>query len=368
MNPQFKAPRSGHSTGLRPEVVNPDEFTLPVPYLRFIAEAVRAAGGDVGQWLGRSGLSEADLASASFELDFERFQELIRNSRAMTREPALGLFVGQRLVASSHGIVGFAAMSSGTVRQGLELIARFSRLRTSMVSIALEGVAGGLRVLFEESRPLGELRRPILEAIVLSIKSEVGFYSAGACRASEVAFSCEAPEYQALARELFGCEVTYGASWTGFEVPSAALDAPLKTADPDALRDAAAICERELEKLTAGKSTAIRVRRVLLGQPDGFPSLRVTARALHMTARTLHRRLLDEGTSFRAILEDVRHALAVELVRSGRLSMQEIAYRLGYTELANFRRAFKRWEAAPPSALRPTSKAGGRPTPKRMEA
>jgi AraC-like DNA-binding protein len=342
--------------------VRHDDFMLPLPYLRFIAEGVRAAGGDVGRWLGLSGLTEADLASASFELDFVRFEELVRNAFAVTREPALGLFVGQRLVASSHGIVGFAAMSSGSIREGLDLIARFSRLRTSMISISLKSVAGGLRVQFEESRPLGAIRRPVLEAIVLSIESEIRPVTSGAYRVSNVAFSFEAPEYEALARELFGCAVTYGASWTGFEIPSEVLDTPLKTADPDALREAALICQRELEKLTAVEPASSRVRRVLLGKQEGFPSLRATARMLHVAPRTLHRRLRDEGTSYRAILEDVRHTLAVEHVRSGRLSMQEVAYILGYSDLANFRRAFKRWEDLPPSAFKSleSQRKGGR--------
>ncbi len=325
-------------------------FRLPVSYLRYVAEGVRAAGGDVGRWLSLSGLSEARLASASFTLDHERFDELIRNALATTREPALGLFVGRRLVASSHGIVGFAAMSCGTVREGLELIARYTQLRTNLISIAVTGAPRGVRLQFEENRPLGDIRRPVLEAIVLSIESAL---AAGGSQASAAAFSFEAPEYAALAREMFGCEVRYGASWTGFEIPSESLDAPLKTADPEALREAALICQRELEKVTAGEAVATRVRRALLESQDGFPSLRMTARMLHLTPRTLHRRLLDEGTSFRTLLEDVRHTLAVEQVRSGRFSMQEVAYLLGYSDLANFRRAFKRWEGVPPSTFKP---------------
>ncbi len=71
-----------------------------------------------------------------------------------------------------------------------------------------------------------------------------------------------------------------------------------------------------------------------------------------MTPRTLHRRLSDEDTSFHELLEEVRHMLAVEHVKSGRLSIEEIAYSLGYSDLANFRRAFKRWESVPPSEYR----------------
>ena len=61
---------------------------------------------------------------------------------------------------------------------------------------------------------------------------------------------------------------------------------------------------------------------------------------------------VDKGTTFREVLEDVRHRLAVEHLKIRRLSLEEIAATLGYTDFANFRRAFKRWEAVPPSVYR----------------
>jgi AraC-like DNA-binding protein len=320
-----------------------DAFRLPSSYFRYVAEGLRGTGVDVDCWLLSCGLTEAQLASASFELDFQTFEKLIRNSLAMTSEAATGLFVGRHLGANSHGIVGFAAMCCRTVREGLELIARFARLRTTMLSISIQGTARGVRMCFEESFPLGEIRRPVLEAVVLGIESAVA--SVGACRARAVAFSFPEPGYAALAREMFGCEVRYGDSWTGFEIAEEALDAPLRTADGEAFREAELLCKRELEKLAQDESTASRVRRALL---DGFPSLPSTARMLHLTPRTLHRRLLDEGTSFRALLDDVRHTVAVEQMRSKRFSLKEIAYQLGYSDLANFRRAFRRWQPAFP--------------------
>ena len=135
-------------------------------------------------------------------------------------------------------------------------------------------------------------------------------------------------------------------------MPAEVMDRPLKMADPEAFREAAQICQRELDKLTANESLAARVRRLLLEKRNGFPSQQVTARMLHMTPRTLHRRLVDEGTSFHDLLEDVRRTLAVEHVKSGRFAIEEIAYMLGYSDLANFRRAFRRWESVPPSAYR----------------
>jgi AraC-like DNA-binding protein len=166
-----------------------------------------------------------------------------------------------------------------------------------------------------------------------------------------VAFSFVEPGYASLAREVFGCDVEYGASWNGYSVPSESLEAPITTADPEALREASLACQRELDALGANESVSARVRRAVLVNQDRNPSLQAAARMLHMTPRTLHRRLVAEKTSFREIVEEVRHALAVEHLKSG-TSLQEIAYKLGYSDLGTFRRAFKRWEAVAPSSFK----------------
>lgn len=321
-------------------------------YLRQIAEQIRDLGADVPAWLGRSGLKEADLDVASITIPFPTFTTLVQNALTVAREPALGLLVGRRLVANTHGILGYAAMHSATVRQALDLLARFTSLRISLVSISHEEHGGKVRVLFKEAFPLGDIRGPLLEATVLSIKNVLDSISMGACRINGVAFPFAKPEYAEVARDLFECDVRYGQSWAGLTLPRQVLDEPLKQADPDAFREAALICQRELDKLAANDSLAGRVRRLLLEQQNGFPSLQLAARVFRLTPRTLHRRLVEEGTSFRELTEEVRHTLAVEHLKAGRFSIEEIAYTLGYSDLANFRRAFKRWEKLPPSEYR----------------
>lgn len=325
---------------------------LPVHYIRLISEQVRRMGADVPRWLERSGLREAQLEDASLTIPHPVFERLLLDALHATGEPALGLLVGERLIASTHGILGYAATQSGTVRQALELFERYTQLRTSLVAISHEVGPKKVRVHFRETQPLGEIRRPLLEAVVLSIKNVLDSISMGACQVEFVAFAMDAPQYAALARTLFACDVRWGQSWTGFALAASILDWPLRLADADAFREAEAICRRELDKLTANESHAARVRRLLLEKQNGLPSLEVTARLFHLTPRTLHRRLLEEGTSYREILEDVRHTLAVEHMKSGRFGIQEIAYTLGYSDLANFRRAFKRWESMPPSSYR----------------
>ena len=324
---------------------------MPVHYLRQIAEQVRTMGGDVAAWLAHAGLDERELSEGSPAVSEPVFRELVTNALEMTNEPALGLLVGERLVASSHGILGYAAMNSASLRQAIELFERYLKLRISLVTITHDVVEGDVRIRFLEEHPLGELERPVLEAVVLATKNVLDAITMGSCTIRRVAFPFPEPRYAKLARALFQSEISWSQRWAGFVLPGDVLDVPLKMADPSAFTEAARICQRELEK--ADPSLASRVRRLLLEKQSGFPSLVITARLLHLTPRTLHRRLVDEGTSFKEILDDVRHELAVEHLKAGRLTIQEVAYTLGYSDMANFRRAFKRWEGVPPSRMRP---------------
>lgn len=329
---------------------------LPGYYLRHVAVQLQRRGVAPAAWLAPAGLSENDLADPTLDLPFATFEQLVLDALRLSREPALGLFVGERLAPASHGVVGDAVLSSGTLREAIGLFERFVPLRLPLVAVSLETTATRARILVAPTCPLGEIGRPVLEAVLLSIRNALEAISLGACRVDAVGFAFPAPGYAALAREVLRCPVRYGQAWTGFALSLSALDQPLRSANPVAFREAAAVCQHELDRLTAQTSLSARVQRLMLEQPAGFPSLVLTARLLGLAPRTLHRRLEEEGSSFKALLEGVRHTLALAHLRQGHLTIEEIAYTLGYSDLSNFRRAFKRWEAQPPSAFRPASK------------
>ena len=325
-------------------------LAVPMPYLRQIGEQVQAMGGDVALWLARHGLTAAALDDGAAEVPFATFEKLTAD--AMAREPALGLFVGQRLEVQTHGVLGYAAQSSGSVRQALGLFETFMQTRFALIGLSVTEERERVRVRFAEIVDLGAAQRPVLEAVVMATKNILDAISMGAARIDTVAFAFAPPTYAALASQLFGCTVRYGATWSGLTLPRDVLDTPLREADPLAFQEAVKICERELERLSANATFAGRVRRLLLERRHGFPSLEVAARLMRLTPRTLHRRLVEEETSFREILDDVRHRLALEHLKVDGLRLEEIAFTLGYTDFANFRRAFKRWESMPPTRYR----------------
>lgn len=339
---------------MQPASPPPDEtdYALPSLYVRLIGELLGGMGIDVPAWLQGAGLDPATLQTPQAPVPFETFVTLMHAGLALTKEPAMGLLVGERLRANTHGMLGYAALVAGTLRQAMELMERFMQVRTTLVTARHEIRGDTMRVLIEPARELGDLEVLVTEAIVLTIKNLVDQMNLAASPVAYVAFRHAEPSYVNLARDLFRCDLRFGQSWAGIATPLSAVDQPLSMADPRSFEEAARLCQLELDARQAHASWTQKVRQIMLETPGNFPSLQVAARLFHLSPRTLHRRLIDEGTTYQAILEDVRHRMAVQYLRAGQLSVQEVAYHLGYTDQANFRRAFKRWEGVAPSDFR----------------
>ena len=152
---------------------------------------------------------------------------------------------------------------------------------------------------------------------------------------------------------FFGVPVAWGAVRTEVLVPPEVLALPLLKADPALAeffeRHALAL----LERFGSDAGIAQRLRASLTEElPRGLPTLESAAAALAMSTRTLRRRLQDEGTSFQAVLDEVRCELAKRYLAGPRLAVGEVAFLLGFCEPSTFHRAFKRWTGMTPQAFR----------------
>ena len=123
-------------------------------------------------------------------------------------------------------------------------------------------------------------------------------------------------------------------------------------ADPITNTTAREICERMLSEVSDAGSISANIRRALMEQPGRFPNVEAMAETLAMHPRALRRRLETENTSYRDLLAEVRMRLAIEYLRKTRMTNEDIASRLGYSDAANFRHAFARWTGKSPSEFR----------------
>lgn len=327
---------------------------LAIQYVRLIAEQLARMGVSLDEWFALSEIPPSAIHRQDFVLDIVRFRSLSLDALRLSGEPALGLLVGERLGVQAHGALGYAAMSSRTIREVLDLIQRYIRLRIALLSLSVEEQQGEVRVVLNELVPLGDIRRMVLEGVVCSIQNVLRDVSTGVCSLQAASFPFPDPGYAPLAEALLHCPVRYGQDWVGLVLPPDVLDLPLRMSDPRTFKLAEQHCQQELLALEEVRSWVARVQRILLETRIGVPSLEETARRLHVTPRTLHRRLVEEGTTFRRIVDARRHKSAVDQLSSGDASIEEVAYILGYADPANFRRAFRRWTGMPPSRFRQT--------------
>jgi len=132
---------------------------------------------------------------------------------------------------------------------------------------------------------------------------------------------------------------------------AAALQWQLATADRLTLRLAREQCEKELDALCREDLIVDRVRRALSTEA-GFRTVAQVAAAVHMSTRTLKRRLAEQGATFSALVDQERRDRALLLIRTAHQSVNEVAHQLGYSTLPAFIRAFSRWTGTTPTEYR----------------
>ncbi len=295
------------------------------------------------------------LKDPTARLPLDDCATLVERARRLTGEPALAFSMGLHMRLSWHGFLGFAAMTAGTVREALDLAERFSLTRTSAFGIStyVEGERGAL--VLEERVPLGGLREFAVIALLVGI-ARIAREVTGQTVPGLAECAFPEPDY---ARALMA---RVGASQGGpmrFDAPAhrlvfdaSVLDLPLVSADPSAMQLARAQCDRELAAIAEAGSFLGRVRAALHGGAGRTRSVDEVARRLHLSTRTLKRRLAEHGASFSEVRDEVRRQRALLLLADRRVGLGEIADRLGYSDLANFTRAFRRWTGQTPAAYR----------------
>jgi AraC-like DNA-binding protein len=268
-------------------------------------------------------------------------------------DAAFGLHVGEHARTLAQDIFDYALLSRPTIAQGFEalkplLAAVYPEAETKL--FVRDSVAGfSYRMDPREAR----MQRHRCEALITGVTKlaaralgrddppiSVSFQHGRPADVSEHARILRAPCY-------FDCPVAE------ILFPSALLEAPVVTADPNL----SAVLDRHVHDLLTRLPTSSRfsdqVRRALV---EAFrarpPTLAGLAKRLGVSERTLQRRLHEEGTSLQALTEDVRHELSLEYLRDPSLSVGEVGGRLGYSSLAAFSRAFRRWRGVSPAAHR----------------
>ena len=165
------------------------------------------------------------------------------------------------------------------------------------------------------------------------------------------------PHVRAIERH-FGCPVVCGGPRNGIVFRAADAQSPFVTRNAELLGMLAPQFEEELKQENGDENFVERVRIAIQQKLTGWrPTIEDIADALHVSSRTLQRRLQDQGSSSQRVLEEARHQLARHYLNNSVLELNEAAYLLGYEDGNSFVRAFRNWEGVPPSRWREQQRA-----------
>ncbi|SEF36938.1 AraC-type DNA-binding protein [Amycolatopsis pretoriensis] len=294
-------------------------------------------------------LSAELLADPSVQVDARQELAVVRALAELDGSDATALELGRRYRVSTFGIFGFACISSPTLRDAMLFSLRYFDLSFAFCIPHVELESDRLTLELDDSRVPADVARFLVLrdlAAIFSVMHDL----LPEITLEDLSFRHEPSTVDGYER-AFGLLPRFGADACRATLDPALLALPLPQANDQTVALCAAQCEALVarKRRRSGISQQVRERLVRLGGVDA--GMDEIARQLTLSTRTLRRRLTEAGTSYRALVDEVRQTLAEELLDTGVLSVEDVAYRLGYAEASSFIYAFKRWTGMTPAAF-----------------
>jgi AraC-like DNA-binding protein len=313
---------------------------------------LQAAGADAEAVLARVGLSPDDLTDPERRLPREIILALWEGALEVTGDEAFGLHVAEQIRPGTLDVLEYLVRSSATLGDAIGRAARYVRLIDDVAEMAAESEGDRVTYLPRLAHDL-TIPKGVMEC-VLAATVRVSREVTGTDLVPYAVELKHAPprDLREYVR-IFGPGLRFGAARNAITFTAAQLALPLVTAD----RALSAILDRHadelLRKLPPATRFSHRVRALLAAElRGGDPALDTIAAELHMSPRTLRRRLEEEDTSLQILLDELRRELAVRYLDEQKLTLDEVAFELGFADGRAFRRAFKRWTGRTPRGKR----------------
>ncbi|SHM64655.1 AraC-type DNA-binding protein [Duganella sacchari] len=313
---------------------------IPAAYVRLLSDYLVTRGETALVGTPQSGCTAA------------QWRAMLENAAERLDDPALGLRVGAGITPAHLGPLGYVLLASSSVLPALERYIRYQRLvhDVSPVRYAL-GSDGLVLEWGAASREVGLLVNQCgMAAMVQFVRDITGVPTLAPLA---VHFVEPSPADVTPYAQLFRCQVLFNAAATRIDFPAGLTGQPLRQPDPALVT----LLERQVQELLAAlpdeQDLASQLQRqIAAALVQGEPLLDTVAAAMHISGRTLRRKLEQGGWTFQQLLDDVRLKMAQEYLRDTRLTLPEIALLLGYSEQSAFNRAFMRWTGETPRARR----------------
>lgn len=278
-------------------------------------------------------------------ISHEDHQTLLGNMIRLTGDSGLGLELGSTVDIPNFSVLAYAGMSCRTIRDGMkEIWSRYGRaFGVNVDPSVVEENEDWSVIELSAPRINDAIYRFSIEEALFALSRFGGALTGDSIPFIAISFAYPKPSYSDRYTEFFHCPITFGAPCTFITVHRRWLDSEFKTNDAALNQACRDYLDRALKQAQKNSPLSLRLRQYLLARVDGMPSISEAAKAFGMSSRTLARQLQQQGCTYRVLTEEIRIELAQRWLNSGQLSAKEVGYRLGFSDVVTFRRAFKGW-------------------------
>jgi AraC-like DNA-binding protein len=333
----------------------PNEKVYPVAKIATVVESLASEGVSPVDALAGVRLSVTQLRSPATRVSANQVLQSYRNAIRLSRNPQFAYHTGLRFHVSTYGMYGFAILSSPNFRGTMAFAMKYHQLAAPLVEIDFkEQDNTAMWTIVPKPYPQTDdlLYKFVVDlqmAVHLSLHRDV---MGPSFRPSELHFSFGRPRGGKKDSAIFDCPVLYGQPENSFAFDAHWLDGRPNLGNAVTYAELCQLCDRLANELQLSAGIAGRIREIILVDLAQHTSFDSVAKRLKMSTRSLRRKLQEEGTSFRDLVGEVRAQMAIKYVRDTDLSIEEIAYALGFSDASAFRHAFRRWTNAAPQKFR----------------
>ena len=343
-----------------PCMSNNTDHLLPAihpSYARLLVAHLRNLGAHPSELFKGNSLTWTSLLESQNFISFEQFRRLLEQAQLLNtnsdKSLPLELQISSISQASSHGPLGYGALAAPTVRDTFDLVRMMISTRIAIISIESEQRPEKTIFRVVEKFDLDSLRL-FVSIVLLSSFVDLIAKTTGNSEA-EITVRLpltELPHPEAYAAKFPSVSFEVGSDYLELAIPTEILDQRCLTVDEFAYRNAHRECEQLLQVEAVGGAFARRVKTYLLRCGGDFPLQGDAAEFFSVSVRTFIRKLKQEDSSYQLLLDEVRKELVVWYLTNDRLSIEQIANKVGYADTSNFSRVFRRWFNQTPTEFR----------------
>ncbi len=320
-----------------------------------VVDALAVEGVSPAAALDGVDVSHETLNSPTTRVALDQIIECYHNAMRLTRDPHFALHLGLKVHVSAYGMYGFALLSATDFRKSMQDAVKYHRLVAPLAEIAFH--EDGERASWSMTpvshpRVDAQMYKFLVELQTGTHWSLMRDVMGPSFAPREVAVTFRPPGDVGAYQAAFGCRIHFNCAHNRLVFDSAYLDRRPEQGNEITHSSVVELCESLLAELELRVGTAGKVREILVVNLMRPTSFETVAARLHMTTRTLRRKLDEEGTSFRKLVDELRMEVAVKYLRDTELTVDDIAHLLGFSEAAIFRRAFRRWTGRSPREFR----------------